>query len=176
MNKRTNKKIIISILIIVMAVIMCASFVACGKNVDGKPVVGNVELSIMVTDILANYDKLPVKLQDEKFVPKDGAIVAKKSFGFAENETVFDLLKRVAKKQKVTIDYSTPLVAETAYIKGINSIYEKDCGDMSGWLFKVNGVLPNFAMGGVKLVDKDVVLIYYTCDMMKEFGSFDMAA
>lgn len=30
----------------------------------------------------------------------------------------------------------------SAYIEGINNLYEFDCGELSGWMYKVNGLVP----------------------------------
>lgn len=32
----------------------------------------------------------------------------------------------------------------SAYIEGINNLYEFDCGSLSGWMYKVNEWFPNY--------------------------------
>ena len=54
-----------------------------------------------------------------------------------------------------------------AYIAGINNIYEFDAGKNSGWMYKVNGVLPNYGVGSYKLKDGDSILLFYTVDYTK---------
>ena len=39
----------------------------------------------------------------------------------------------------IALDYSYTPVYDATYIKGIGNLSEKDCGDQSGWVYKVNG-------------------------------------
>ena len=57
---------------------------------------------------------------------------------------------------------STP-VYNSVYIEGINNIYEFDCGELSGWLYKVNNESPGVGCSLYKLKDGDVVEWIYTC-------------
>ena len=52
-----------------------------------------------------------------------------------------------------------------AYIAGINHLYEFDYGDLSGWVYKVNGVLPSVGCGGYELKDGDIIEWCYTLDL-----------
>ncbi len=58
------------------------------------------------------------------------------------------------------------------YISGVTdangvTLMEKDTAN-SGWLYTVNGKLPNVYMGSYYLSDKDNIVLYYTADYMKD--------
>ena len=53
----------------------------------------------------------------------------------------------------------------TAYIEGINNIYEFSCGELSGWMYCVNGEYPNVGCSDYKIKDGDNIEWYYTCDL-----------
>ncbi|MFR4318181.1 MAG: DUF4430 domain-containing protein [Eubacterium sp.] len=55
--------------------------------------------------------------------------------------------------------------AKTAYVEGINNIYEFSCGKLSGWMYEVNGEYPNVGCSDYKVKDKDVIEWHYTCNL-----------
>ena len=63
---------------------------------------------------------------------------------FTEGESVFDVLKRVCRENKIHMEFSETPVYQSAYIEGIGNLYEFDCGEGSGWMYRVNGEFPNY--------------------------------
>ena len=63
----------------------------------------------------------------------------------------------------------------SAYIEGINNLYEFDCGDLSGWMYSVNGVFPNVGCSQVQAAEGDVICFVYTCDLGADVGGADAA-
>ena len=51
------------------------------------------------------------------------------------------------------------------YIAGINYIYEFDFGDLSGWVYHVNGITPSRNCGEYVLSDGDRIEWLYTCEI-----------
>ena len=41
-------------------------------------------------------------------------------------------------------------------------------GNLSGWMYKVNGVMPNYASSSYLLHENDVVEFIYSCDLGKD--------
>lgn len=66
------------------------------------------------------------------------------------------------------MDFVESPVYGSAYIKGINNIYEFDAGELSGWMYSVNGVFPNYGCSIYNLNDGDVIQWMYTCDLGKD--------
>ena len=53
----------------------------------------------------------------------------------------------------------------TAYIEGIDNVYEFDRGQGSGWMYRVNGIFPDRGAGVVPLQDGDRVEWLYTTNL-----------
>ena len=103
---------------------------------------------------------------DNKKIPENGIILDDTEFSISEGDTVFDVLVSATKKNKIQIDYDSS--NETVYVKGINGLYEFDCGELSGWMYKVNGETPNVGCSGYKLKDGDVIEWAYTANIGKD--------
>lgn len=56
----------------------------------------------------------------------------------------------------------TSITEKRGYISEIGGLKEKDCGGLGGWLYKVNGELPNYSSDKYKLNDEDVIELIYT--------------
>ena len=127
-------------------------------------------LSIECSTILDNMKDL----DEEKIelVPEDGIIFAKKEDEFKEGESVFDVLKRETKDNKIHMEFVDTPMYNSAYIEGINNLYEFDCGNLSGWMYKVNDWFPNYGCSRYQLKDGDVVEWVYTCDLGRDVGGY----
>ena len=92
-------------------------------------------------------------------VPSDGWFLEETELLLKENETVYDLLCRAARLYKLQLEHSNG-----SYIKGINHLYEFDCGETSGWSYKVNGVTTSLACCDFVLKDGDKVEWLYVLE------------
>ena len=127
-------------------------------------------LSVRCDTILDNMDWLdPEKVE---LVPEDGVIFPSTQVTFYEGESVFNVLQREMKKAKIHMEFSDTPMYNSAYIEGINNLYEFDCGELSGWMYKVNGWFPNYGCSRYQLQDGDVVEWVYTCTLGKDVGGF----
>lgn len=125
-------------------------------------------VSISCASILEHPDWLNVEKAD--LVPADGMLLAAEEVGIEEGESVFDLLKRVCREKKLHMEFSETPLYQSAYIEGIGNLYEFDCGEGSGWMYRVNGVFPNVGCSRWTLSDGDVVEWVYTCDFGADVG------
>lgn len=125
-------------------------------------------LSIRCDTILSHIDWLdPDKVE---LVPGDGVILAPTAVTFYEGENVFNILQRTCKQQKIHMEFSDTPAYNSAYIEGIHNLYEFDCGEQSGWMYRVNGWFPNYGCSRYELKDGDVVEWLYTCDLGGDIG------
>ena len=93
--------------------------------------------------------------------PKDrGAILASTKVEFKEGQTVYDILLQTTKKHGIQIE--TRGSGATAYVEGIDNIYEFDYGVKSGWVFELNGVSLTKSIGTMIVKDGDTIECYYT--------------
>ena len=53
---------------------------------------------------------------------------------------------RREKRQKTLHRICKYSMYNSVYIEGINNLYEFDCGELSGWMYKVNGWFPNYGL------------------------------
>lgn len=126
-------------------------------------------LSVRCDTILNNLDKLDSKKKD--LVPADGVIFPETQVTFYEGESVFNVLQRELRKAKIHMEFVNTPVYDSAYIEGIGNLYEFDCGELSGWNYKVNGWAPNYGCSRYTLQDGDVVEWVYTCDLGRDVGA-----
>jgi hypothetical protein len=127
-------------------------------------------LSVKCDTILDNISWLdPDKVE---LVPKDGVIFPATTVTFYEGESVFNVLQRELKKAGIHMEFENTPVYNSAYIEGINNLYEFDCGELSGWMYKVNDWFPNYGCSRYQLKDGDTVEWVYTCNLGIDVGGY----
>ncbi len=125
-------------------------------------------LSIDCKTILDNMDKCDKNKRE--LVPEDGWILEPTEVVFYDGESVFHVLKRTCKQMGIHMEFENTPIYNSAYIEGIHNIYEFDVGDLSGWMYSVNGWYPNYGCSRYALKDGDVVEWRYTCDLGFDVG------
>ena len=158
------KKIVSLILIAVL----CLSFASCG-NSQGKKI-GTATLLISAENATYNRDILSQTARD--VVPTDGIILNELSFDVYEKESCYQAIKRVLQDMKMQVEFVGDQDSPSAYIKGLNNLYEKDAGDQSGWFYSVNNVLPSVGMNHYYLKDGDSVRIDYSLNYGEDLLHF----
>lgn len=118
-------------------------------------------LSVNCALILENISDLVLGKED--IVPEDGIIFPETEVVFYEGESVFNVLQREMKKNKIHIEFANTPAYNSVYIEGIANLYEHDCGDFSGWIYKVNGEVPQYGCSQYFLKDGDRVEWIYSC-------------
>ncbi|MBQ7566790.1 MAG: DUF4430 domain-containing protein [Oscillospiraceae bacterium] len=125
-------------------------------------------ISVSCATILQNMDLLdPNKAA---FVPESGVLLGATAVPFTEGETVFDVLLRVCREHGLHMEYADTPLYGSAYIEGIGNLYEFDVGELSGWMYRVNGTFPNYGCSKYTLSDGDVIEWVYTCDLGADVG------
>ena len=100
------------------------------------------------------------------YIPDDYVILDTVTFEIDDGENVYDLLMDAARAYEIRVENSG--TAEMAYISGIGDIYEFDFGDLSGWVFLINGERSSVGCSEVILTDGDAVEWRYTLDMGRD--------
>ena len=130
-------------------------------------------ISISCAMILNNLDKCD---KDKiELVPEDGWLLEPTEVVFYGGESVFNVLQRTCRQKKIHMEFSNTPIYNSAYIEGIGNLYERDVGELSGWMYAVNGWFPNYGCGRYALKDGDVVEWVYTCDLGADVGDDYMA-
>ncbi|MCI6866638.1 MAG: DUF4430 domain-containing protein [Lachnospiraceae bacterium] len=119
-------------------------------------------ITIRCDTILDNLENLTAG--KEAYVPANGCILSTSTVEFEDGETVFDVLERVCSYAGIQLEYSWTPMYNSYYIEGINHLYEFDCGNESGWMYKVNGWFPNYGCSSYTLQGGDTIVWCYTCN------------
>ncbi len=105
-----------------------------------------------------------------ELVPQDGLLLPETQVTFSEGESVFDVLQRVCLEKGIQLEFVNSPIYRSAYIEGIGNLYEFDAGELSGWMYSVNGLFPNYGCSGYLLSGGDVIRWSYTCDFGYDIG------
>ena len=119
-------------------------------------------ISISCADVLSNIDDCAP--ETAAVIPKDGWILRPVTVTFTEGESVFDVLQRVCRENNIHIEYNTAAGYNSAYIEGIGNLYEFDAGELSGWIYSVNGWFPNYGSSRYQLKSGDTICWVYSID------------
>ncbi|MDR2359663.1 MAG: DUF4430 domain-containing protein [Oscillospiraceae bacterium] len=128
-------------------------------------------LSVKCDTILDNMNLLDK--EKHELVPDDGVILPLTEVTFYEGESVFNVLQREMKLNRIHLEFMNVPIYNSVYIEGINNLYEFDVGELSGWMYKVNGWFPNYGASRYQLQPGDVVEWLYTCDLGRDVGGWD---
>ncbi len=123
-----------------------------GDVPEKTDIIGTVTLSIRC-DTIVGKDK-------NEYVPADGIILSTSEFSIEKGDTVYDILTEAARKHNIQVESRSG-----GYIAGINYLYEFDYGDLSGWIYHVNGDAPFVMCSEYELSDGDKIEWLYTCEL-----------
>lgn len=131
-----------------------------------------VYLTILCDTVFDNMDKLNDNL--EQYIPKDGVILEKTEYVLRQGDTVFDVLQRATSLNKIQMEYqgADSNTYGTAYVEGINYLYEFSCGNLSGWMYMVNGEFAQYGCSNYVLKDGDDIKWVYTCDLGEDVKKY----
>ena len=125
-------------------------------------------ISISCVTVLDNLEQCdPEKVE---LIPEGGWVLEPTTVTFYEGESVFNVLQRTCKQKKIHMEYMDTPIYNSAYIEGIHNLYEFDVGELSGWMYNVNGWFPNYGCSRYQLRDGDEICWVYTCDLGEDTG------
>ena len=107
----------------------------------------------------------------KSLLPENGMIISAQSISFEKGETVFDVLKRCCEDNDIQLEYNLTPISGGAYIEGIANLYEFDCGNISGWMYSVNGEFPAVGCSDYKVGENDCISFIYSCDLGADIGN-----
>ena len=162
------KRLIRASVLLLLAALCAALIASCAKPEVKDDYAHHCTLYIDCRTILSNMDMLdPEKAE---LIPADGVILPKTVVGFDEGDSVYDILLRELLARNIHIESSFAPIYNSAYVEGINNIYEFDCGPSSGWEYRVNGQFPNYGCSVYYPNDGDEISFLYTCELGADIG------
>lgn len=176
----------ITVAVIVISVCLCAVLLATGRKKSVYVIVAAVAIGAILLVVFANIKPVEnnekftgekdiigtvtisircdtIKDKNNDTIPENGVILEKTEFQIDADDTIYDVLSQVCREKDIHFEITG--TKETLYVEGIGNIYEKDYGDLSGWMYFVNGESPSMGCGTYKLSDKDEIEWRYTCDL-----------
>ena len=161
--KKRNIKNFAAVVVIALALICAVNLIDIQSAADYYSVtaitksepIGTVTMSI-------RCDTLKGKTT-AAHIPADGVILPRTEFALAKGETAHDILIQAARQYALHTESSG--AEGFRYVSGIANIYEYDFGDLSGWLYFVNGESFSEGCDSYQLQDGDAVEWLYTCAM-----------
>lgn len=132
------------------------------KNTEKRTEKKETKTSVKVTEnqnirvfLSINCERAAEKAKDyDVHYPK--YLISKTKCNVKKGTTVFDLLIEECGRNGITVVHQNK-----SYIKAIGGLSEKDCGNASGWIYKVNGVQIMMSASKCVLKDGDSVEWYY---------------
>lgn len=128
------------------------------KNGDSGVVTGNVTVEVRCDTVAGKSDS----------VPSNGEIIGLDGVEIYEGDTAYSVLCRAAARKQINV--SSRGGAQSLYVYGISTLYEFDFGELSGWVYRVNGKAPNVSAAEYVLSDGDSIQWLYTCDLGNDIG------
>lgn len=129
-----------------------------GNAVTKENAIGTVTLSIRCDTVAGRKD----------YIPADGVVLDTTQFSIEQGDTVYDILTEAARTCEIQMENSG--AEGMVYIAGIQYLYEFEFGDLSGWMYFVNGASPSVGCDQYVLQDGDTIEWLYTCDIGKDIG------
>ena len=129
-----------------------------------------VYLTVRVDTILSNMNLL--NREKHELVPADGVIFPMTAVTAFEGESVFNVLQREMRRARIHMVSRFTPIYNSAYVEAINNLYEFDVGELSGWMYSVNGWFPNYGSSRYLLKPGDVIEWHFTCDLGRDLGEF----
>jgi len=135
-------------------------------------IIGNdsfyVTLSVCVR--MLQYNMHLLHSDQHELVPEDGWIFPPTQVIAYEGESVFNILQREMRRNRIHMASRITPLFNSAYVEAINNLFEFDAGSLSGWKYSVNGWFPNFGSSRYILQAGDVIEWHYTLDLGRDLG------
>ena len=123
---------------------------------DDREAVGSVYFSIRCDSVAG--------IADDGSTPESGIILDRVSMPIHAGDTVFNVLTAAVRTHGIHMEY-TGASESTAYVCGINHLYEYSHGELSGWLYTLNGETLSTGCGSCPVKDGDEIVWHFTINM-----------
>ena len=193
MKKNTSNSILtllLALLVLLPTVLAGCSIESVDKHYEttAETLDSNAEtvtVSISCDRVFAHEADLVDSLKKSNILPKDGVILAETKVAITDGMTVFDVLDKVTRENKIQMDFvgAEESAFGVAYIRALGNLYEGNCGAYSGWSFLVDGEMPEESCAKYVLHDGQKIKWVFICDwdsdmpfILPETNAEDIAA
>ena len=162
--KKRNKKNYIAVGIIAAAgvlFILLTNF----ESADSYHREASADGDLTVT-LTIRCDSITDREKVNRYIPDDGIILDTTEYAVNDGDTVYDVLFAAVRANDIPMDNRG--AKGSAYIAGINFLYEFDYGELSGWMYRVNGEFPDVGCQSYYVSDGDEIEWLYTTNIGKD--------
>lgn len=146
-------------LCIVLSLIMLVGIVGCSEEKhDGNNDGIHIKFVIDATNAY-NNESLDSDIKEKI---NNGIILSAENLEISRDCTAGDATKLACQIHSIALD--SEVSSYGLFVKGISGVENSMFGDMSYWLFRVNGETPEVGADYVTLNDGDIVEWVYTCN------------
>jgi len=145
-----------------------AATTSASSTTEVRPQSKTCSFMISCATVFDNKDKLRAGIID--ILPRDGMIFPKTDVPINEGDTVYDVLRRICKENKIHMESTKIAATNSYYIEGIANLYEFDAGNLSGWMYSVNGKFPQTSSSNYTLSGGEKIEIVYSCNIGVDVG------
>lgn len=139
---------------VILVLYTCLFAFACTDENDGVTV--EVSLSITCANVFLPENAGLLDENIAAILPPDGVIFPLASVAARDKQTVYSLVLAVTRENKIHCE------ASKGYIKAVCNLYEKACGEESGWVFLINGEFSSAGANSVYVRDGDKIEWIYS--------------
>ncbi len=157
--KKRNKKSFLTVAVIALAAMLLVLLTDIqstdsyyGADSTPRDAVGSVTVSIRCDALVG-----------KEGIPTSGELLSPTAIEIGSTDTVYDVLVEATRRARIHLE--TQGRGTLAYVEGIAHLYELQYGDLSGWVYTVNGVSADVGCGAHVLSDGDVIEWHYTLDL-----------
>ena len=161
LKKRSYKSYLFVVLLAVIAAV-CVRFINIDKPSDyyGRK---DVIKDPVKTEIIIDAHTVA---GEKSFIPEDGMVLDRTEVIIDKGQTAYDQLVAAVREHSIHVE-----IGAGGYVAGIGYIYEFDFGDLSGWMYRVNGEFASVNSSEYVLSEGDLVEWLYTKDIGKDIGN-----
>ncbi|MGN0714557.1 MAG: DUF4430 domain-containing protein, partial [Anaerovoracaceae bacterium] len=131
------------------------------RTSDGMAVPSVAAITIRSQSVLPQ-EKVYLRVAD----PSGKVYLEKRAYDFREGETAYSILENSG----LRIESRYEPMYESVYVSAIEGLAEFDKGAGSGWMYRVNGVYPDYGCSAYRLKAGDYVEWLYTSDLGNDIG------
>ena len=126
---------------------------------------GKVSLKVEYTEVVENLESAQYGIAPEKrdALSPDGVVLSLQDVSFSDADTAMSILLSELKKAKKHFQ------EKDGYVSAIDNVYAGDCGNVSGWMFFVNGELSEVGAREYTPKEGDEILFRYVVNYMALF-------
>ncbi len=162
--KKRNKKHYIAVAAIAAAgvlFILLTNFESAEEHYQPPETEGDFTVTLSI-----RCDTIKEAEKKSSAIPDNCVILDTTEFTASSGDTVYDVLQNAARTYRILIDNRGSDGA--AYIAGIDGLYEFDYGELSGWMYRVNGEFPDVGCQSCTVHDGDNIEWLYTTNIGKD--------